>query len=58
MLYWYYCFSNFSLENKVRKLQAGVEELRLNGAHQLPVCVDYVNLLGGNTHTKKKTQKF
>jgi hypothetical protein len=32
--------------------------LQLNGTHQLLVCADGVNTLGGSVHAVKKTQKL
>jgi hypothetical protein len=50
--------SNFCLEYAIRKVEGDEEGLRLNVTNQLLFCADDVNLLRGNTHTKKKSQKF
>jgi hypothetical protein len=44
----------FSLAYTIRKVQDNKEELELTGTHQLLVCADYVNLLGGNLNTIQK----
>jgi hypothetical protein len=41
------------LDYVIRKVQADQEGLKLNGAHQLLIYADSVNILGGNIHTMK-----
>ena len=41
----------------IRKVQANQKGLKLNGAHQLLVYADDVNMLGGSVHAIRKTQK-
>jgi hypothetical protein len=48
---------NFALEYAIRKIQVNQVGLKLNGAHQILVYADYVNLLGDNRDTtNKKTE--
>jgi hypothetical protein len=46
----------FVLEFSVRKNHAKQEGIKWNGTRQLPICVDYGNLLTINVHTMKNTQ--
>ena len=46
---------NFPLEYAIRRVQANLEVLKLNGTHQLSVYADdNVNILGGSIHTVRR----
>jgi len=45
---------SFSLEYVIRRLQVNQNGLKLNGTHQLLVCADDVNVLGGSVQTIMK----
>jgi hypothetical protein len=47
---------NCALEYAIRKIEENQAELKLNGAHQLLVYADDVNLLGHNIDIIYKTQ--
>ena len=50
---------NFALKYAIRKDQVNQDGLKLNGTHQLLVCSDEVNIMGGSVHTEKKyTEAF
>jgi hypothetical protein len=48
---------NFALEYAIRKVQADQEGLKLNGTHQLLVCADDDDILGGSIHTVRKNKE-
>jgi hypothetical protein len=45
---------NFDLEHAIRRIQVIQDGLKLNGAHQLLVYVDDVNMLEGGVRTIKE----
>jgi len=45
---------NFALEYAIRRVQVNQDSLKLNGTHQLLAYADYINILGGSTHTLKE----
>jgi hypothetical protein len=45
---------NFALEYTIRRVQVNQDGFELNGAHQLLVYADHVNILGGSTYTTKE----
>ena len=47
-------FFNFALVYAIRRIQVNQNVLKLNGAHQLLVYADDVNVLGGSIHTVKE----
>jgi hypothetical protein len=49
---------NFALQYSIKRVQLNLDGLELNGAHQLVVCADDVNILGGSVHTVKENRNF
>jgi hypothetical protein len=49
---------NFSLEHAIKKVQEHQVGLKLNGTHQLLVCVHDANLLGDDIGTTRKIQNL
>ena len=49
---------NFGFEYTIRRVLVNQDGLKLNGTHQRLVYADDVNILGGNIHTVKKSQKL
>jgi hypothetical protein len=48
---------NFALEYAIRRVQVKQDDLKLNGAYQLLVYADDVNMLGGSEHTVQEKQR-
>ena len=46
---------NFALKYGIRRIQVNQDGLKLNGAHQLLVYADDVNIMGRSIHTRKKS---
>jgi hypothetical protein len=53
-MHYRHCFSSFSLEYPIRKMQEHQVGLKLNGTHLLLVYADDVNLLEENINTTNK----
>jgi hypothetical protein len=49
---------NFGFEYTIRRVLVNQDGLKLNCTHQRLVYADDVNILGGNVHTVKKSQKL
>jgi hypothetical protein len=49
---------NFALNCAIRRVQVYQNGLKLNGTHQILVCADDVNILGGSVHTVKKNTEI
>ena len=49
---------NFALWYSIKRVQVNLDGLKLNGTHQLLVCADDVNILGGSVHTVKGKRNF
>jgi len=49
---------NFALQYCIRRVQVNLDGLELNGTHELMVCADGVNILGGSVHTVRENRNF
>jgi hypothetical protein len=49
---------NFSVKYTIRRVHVNQGGLKLNDEHQLLVYANDYNLLGGNIHTIKETQRL
>jgi hypothetical protein len=49
--------SNFALEYTIRRVQVNQDGLKLSRTHQILVCADDVNILGGSVHTITKNEE-
>ena len=49
---------NFALWYSIERVQVNLDGLELNGTHQLLVCADDVNVLGGSVLTVKGNRNF
>jgi hypothetical protein len=49
---------NFSVEYTIRRVHVNQDGMKLNGKHKLLVYANGYNLLGGNIHAIKETQKL
>jgi len=48
---------NFALKYAIRRVRVNQYGLKLYGTHQLLVCADDVNIMGGGVHTIRKNTK-
>ena len=49
---------NFALQYSIKRVQVNQGGFELNGTHQLMVCADDVNILGGSMYTLKENTRF
>ena len=49
---------NFALQYCIRRVQVNLDGLELNGTHELMVCADGVNILGGSVRTVRENRNF
>jgi hypothetical protein len=45
---------NFALEYAIRRVEVKQDSLKLNSTHQLLLCANDVNILGGSVHAIQK----